>query len=255
MSGVKRERLKGIDGEVMQTSALSLMLFLCVGPAWAELLPTQDQEEIEWLGVAQGHSSEVVAPLLDQIKRVGERGLPVESLTNKVKEGLAKGIDLGRIASVLRQMTSRLESAHELLQEAGSCRMKEGNRQRAMETMAEALTRGATVDEVRELSRLSQGSRCQVTQEAVAAGAKSLAIMKEGRISSKDGMALLSEEIKQGYRPSEILDLGRYLRRHGSDFKAGLASIKAIREYVSRGERSDRLFREGQSGPGDSERE
>jgi hypothetical protein len=175
-------------------------------------------------------------------------------LVNKVKEGLAKGVEPQRIDPVLRQMTSRLESAHEVLEEAKSRGMAEGNRQRALETLAEAFARGATKDEVRELSRLSQEGRHKATQEELAAGAKGLAVMKEGRIPSKEGTALVGEGIRQGYRASELLDLGREVKRRGSDFEEGRASLQQLREQVSRGEKSDRLFREDRSGSGGGDR-
>jgi hypothetical protein len=232
------------NGTAMRNIVVSLVFALSAGPAWAESLSPQDREEINRLRTAQGHSPEDINPLLEQVNKAGERGLPVEPLANKVKEGLAKGIEPKRIDPVLRQMTSRLESAHEALEEAKGRGMAEGNRQRALETMAEAFARGATVDEVRELSRLSQEGRHKATQEELAAGAKSLAVMKEGRIPSKDGTALVGEGIKQGYRPSELLDLSREVKRRGSDFEEGRASLKALREQVSRGERSDRLFKD-----------
>ena len=231
---------------------VSVVVACCVGSAAAESLSPQDRDEINRLRAAQGHAQEDIAPLLDQVNKAGEKGLPVDSLANKVKEGLAKGIEPRRIDPVLRQMTSRLESAHEVLKEAGARGMEEGNRHRAVETMADALARGATVDEVRELGRLSQDGRHKVTQEDLAAGAKSLAVMKEGRIPSKDGTALVGEGIKQGFRPSELLDLGRDVKRHGSDFHEGRASLKALHDQVSRGERGDKLFREDRGGSGSS---
>ncbi|MBX3319879.1 MAG: hypothetical protein KF890_08355 [Nitrospira sp.] len=224
-----------------------------ISPVQAESLSDQDRAEINRLRAAQGHSSDDITSLIEQVNKAGERGLPVESLANKVKEGLAKGIDPKRIDPVLRQMTSRLESAHEVLQEAKGRVLAEGNRQRALETMAEAFARGATADEVRELSRLSQEGRHKATQEELAAGAKSLAVMKEGKISSGDGTALVGEGIKQGYRSSDLLDLGREVKRRGSDFQEGRASLKALREQVRRGERGDRLFKDkdrGESGSG-----
>lgn len=224
-----------------------------ISPVQAESLSDQDRAEINRLRAAQGHSSDDITSLIEQVNKAGERGLPVESLANKVKEGLAKGIDPKRIDPVLRQMTSRLESAHEVLQEAKGRGLAEGNRQRALETMAEAFARGATADEVRELSRLSQEGRHKATQEELAAGAKSLAVMKEGKISSNDGTALVGEGIKQGYRSSDLLDLGREVKRRGSDFQEGRASLKALREQVRRGERGDRLFKDkdrGESGSG-----
>jgi hypothetical protein len=151
-------------------------------------------------------------------------------------------------------MTSRLESAREVLEEAKARGMAEGNRQRALETMAEAFARGATKDEVRELSRLSQDGLHKATQEELAAGAKGLAVMKEGRIPSKDGTALVGEGIRQGYRSSELLDLGREVKRHASDFEEGRANLQHLREQVSRGERGDRLFREDRGGSGNGDR-
>ena len=232
---------KRIDIEM---GVLSLIVALTTTSVWAEPISVQDREAITRLGSAQGRSANEITPLLDHVSKAGERGLPTESLLNKMREGLVKGVEPQRIDPVLRQMTSRLESAHEVLEEAKSRGLSEGNRQRAIETMAEALSRGATVDEVRELSRFSQEGRHKATQEELAAGAKGLAVMKEGRIPSKDGTALVGEGIKQGYRSSELLDLGREVKRRGSDFEEGRASIKALREQVSRGERSDRLFKD-----------
>lgn len=242
------------NGTATRNILLGLALTLCTGQAQADSLSDHDRAEINRLRAAQGHSPDDIKPLLEQVNKAGERGLPVESLANKVKEGLAKGIEPKRIDPVLRQMTSRLESAHEVLEEAKGRGISGGNRQRALETMAEALGRGATADEVRELSRLSQDGRHKVTQEALAAGAKGLAVMKEGRIPSKDGTALVSEGMKQGYRPSELLDLSREVKRRGSDFQEGRASLKALREQVRRGERGDRLFREDHSGSGRGDR-
>ena len=244
---------KRIDIEM---GVLSLIVALTTTSVWAEPLSVQDREAITRLGSAQGRSENEIAPLLDHVSKAGERGLPTESLLNKMREGLAKGVEPKRIDPVLRQMTSRLESAHEILEEAKGRGISEGNRQRALETLAEAFSRGATVDEVRELSRLSQDGRHKATQEELAAGAKGLAVMKEGRIPSKDGTALVGEGIKQGYRASELLDLSREVKRRGSDFEEGRASLKALREQVSRGERGDRLFKDDdRSGSGrDSDR-
>lgn len=226
-------------------ATVSFMVLLTTNSVWAEFLSMQDRDAITRLGSAQGRLESEIAPLLDHVSKAGERELPTESLLNKVREGLAKGVEPNRIDPVLRQMTSRLESAREALQEAGSRGMEEGNRHRAIETLAEAFARGATLEEVRELARISQHEGKQkATQEILAAGAKSLAVMKEGKISSEDGTALIGEGITQGYRSSELLDLGREVKRRGSDFYEGRASLKALREQVRRGERGDRLFKD-----------
>jgi hypothetical protein len=234
--------------------ALSLELALSAGPALADALSVQDREEIHRLRSAQGHPPEEVNPLLDQVTKAGEKGLPTGPLVNKVKEGLATGVEPKRIEPVIRQLVSQFESAQEVLREAGARGMAEGNKQRALETMAEALARGTTVDEVRELARLSQEGKQTTTQEILAAGAKGLAVMKEGKIPSKDGASLVSEGIRQGYRPAELLDLSREMKRRASDFQEGRASLQAIRDQLSRGARTDRIFRDDRSGSGSGDR-
>lgn len=229
-------------------------LWLPVTAVQAETLSVQDREEINRLRTAQGYSAEEVNQLLDHVAKAGEKGLPTEPLANKVKEGLAKGVEPKRIDPVLRQLVTHFESAQEVLREVGTRGVAEGNRQRAIEMMADAFSRGASSDEVRELVRVSQDGKQRVTQETLAAGAKSLAVMKEGRVSSKDGTALVGEGLRQGYRSSELLDLSREVKRRGAEFHDGRASLQALREQVSRGERGDRLFREDRSGSGSGDR-
>ncbi|MDH5668637.1 MAG: hypothetical protein OEY86_11550 [Nitrospira sp.] len=237
------------------TVRLMCVALLCGAThAMAEPLSNQDREAISRLGSTQGHSPDELNPLLEQVSQAGERGIPTAPLVNKVKEGLAKGIAPKRIDPVIRQMTSRLESAREVLEEAHVRGVTEGNRQRAMNTMAEAFTRGATKDEVRDLIRHSQEGKHKTTQDVLAAGAKGVAVMKEGAISSTEGTALVGEGIRQGYRASELLDLSREVKRRGSDFQEGRESLRQLREQVRRGERSDRLFREERRGSGGGDR-
>jgi len=233
---------------------LTAPLLLGTGPALAESMSAQDRNEIEQLRSMRGLAAEEINQLVDQVNKAGDRGIPTEPLANKVKEGLAKGVDPKRIDPVLRQLVTHFEAAQEVLREASSRGMTEGNRQRAMETMAEALSRGATPEDVRELTRLSLDGKHKVTQETLAAGAKSLAVMKEGRVSAKDGAALIGEGMRQGYKPTELLDLSREVKRRGSDVQEGRVSLQTLREQVSRGERADRLFREDRSGSGGGDR-
>lgn len=208
--------------------------------------------------VAQGHSEEEVNALVEQVSKAGEKGLPTEPLANKVKEGLAKGVEPKRIDGVVRQLVTHLESAHEILQEASAKGLMDSspaNRQRALEGLAEALSRGATAEEVRELARTGQGAGGKVSQESLASGAKSLAILKEAKIPSKDGAALVAEGLRQGYRPTELADLAREIKRRGADLQQGRMNVQSIKDQVSKGQRVDRIFREGdQSGSGGGER-
>jgi hypothetical protein len=223
---------------------LTVLLLLGSGPALAESMSAQDRIEIERLRSMRGLTAEEVNQLVDQVNKAGDRGIPTEPLANKVKEGLAKGVDPKRIDPVLRQLVTHLETAQEVLREVGSRGMAEGNRQRAMETMAEAVSRGATPDEVRELTRLSLDGKQKVTQETLAAGAKSLAVMKEGRVPAKDGVSLIGEGMRQGYKPTELLDLSREVKQRGSQFRENRAGLQSLRDRIGRGERGNQLFHE-----------
>ena len=237
---------------------VSVALCLTAVPALAESLSSQDRAEIDRLRAARGHSPDAVNPLLEQVTRAGEKGLPIEPLANKVKEGLAKGVEPSRIDPVLKQMVGNFESAREVLQESvakGIVDQDQGNRQRAMESLAEAFGRGATADEVRDLARSGHQQGQRMSQDMLGVGAKSLAVIKEAMIPSKDGAAVVAEGMRQGFRPSELADLAREIKRHGQDFREGRITTDSIRDQISRGERSDRLFRDqGHSGSGGGDR-
>lgn len=228
-------------------------LAVCLGASsvLADSLSNQDREEINRLRSAQGHSAEDVNALVEQVTKAGEKGLPTEPLANKVKEGLAKGVEPKRIDSVLRQLVTHFESAHDILQESttkGMVDSAQGNRQRALEGLAEGLSRGATAEEVRELARTAQGAGSKMSQESLASGAKSLAILKEAKIPTKEGAALVAEGLRQGFRSTELADLAREIKRRGPEFQQGRLSLQNVREQVSKGQRADRIFREGDHG-------
>jgi len=241
----------------IQVRLVGVALCFMATPALADSLSNQDREEINRLRSAQGHSAEEVNQLVEQVTKAGQKGLPTEPLANKVKEGLAKGVEPKRIDSVLRQLVTHFESAHDILQESttkGMIDSAQGNRQRALEGLAEALSRGATAEEVRELAKSAQGTGAKVSQESLASGAKSLAILKEAKIPAKDGAALVAEGLRQGFRSTELADLAREIKRRGPEFQQGRMSLQNVRDQVSKGQRVDRIFRDsdhGGSGGGD----
>jgi hypothetical protein len=222
--------------------------------ASAEPLSLQDREEIVRLSAAKGYSGSDINALVDEVNRAGERGVPPEPLANKIKEGLAKGVEPKRIEPVVRQMAGHFESAQGILKDAGTRGFADaasGNRQRAVEALAEAFARGATADDVREFSRVVQEIKQKPPQEAFASGAKSVAVMKEAGISPKDGSALVGEALRQGFRAGELIDLARDIKRRGRDFQEGRLTIQSVREALSRGERSERIFHDSdRSGSG-----
>lgn len=246
------------------SKALAIVLLLSAAPldraAQAEPLSVQDVEESGRLRLSRGYPAEEVNALVERINKAGERSLPVEPLANKVKEGLAKGVEPKRIDPVLQQMVTHFDTAHELLKEAGSKGWIEagaGSRTRAIEMLADGLSRGVTTEDVRELSRTLQDGKQKVSQEALAAGAKSLGLMREGRVPSKEASALVGDGLRQGFRASELVDLGREVKRRSPDIQQGRLTIQSLRDQVSRGQRPDRIFRDergGSDGPGGGER-
>ncbi len=218
--------------------------------AFGQSILPQDLDDIARLSAAQGRSAEEIKPLIELANSAGERGLPPRPLVNKIKEGLAKGIEPVRIAPVLREMAGRLGTAQETLKELsgrGVIDPASGGRQRAVEVLAEALARGASPDEVHEIGRLAQEGKLRLTPEALAFGAKSLAVMKEGGVPSREGLSLVTEALRQGFRPSELADLSREIKRRGRE---GGLPLQAVQDAVKRGDRPDQLFREGRQGPG-----
>lgn len=242
--------------------ALMLAAILTVegaGVVFAETLTPQDRDDIVRLRVARGGAAQDVAGLLDQATRAADRGLPAELLANKIKEGLAKGVEPSRIEPVLGRLISHLEAAQDLLKRSGSREVAEVSgaaRTRAMDVLGEAFTRGLAPDEARELERQARQGAGRFTAEALAAGAKGLAVLKESGIPVKDGIPLMSEAIQRGFRSADLMDLSRELKRRSSEIQSGKVRLQSVREAIARGDRPEQLFgdergdRGGRSGGG-----
>lgn len=207
----------------------------------AEPLPQRDVNEIVRLGESRGLSQDDVAKMLLQASRAADRGLPPETILNKIKEGLAKGVPPSRIDPVLQDMTGKLETAKQVLGEIGG-KGKGGDR-RAMEVTAEALGRGVKPEEIRALGRSGRGKKGGLTAESLAFGAKGLALTKEAGIPGDQGVPLISEAIRQGFKPSDLLKLGREVKKHGRELRENKVLLKDVQKALERGERVDRLFR------------
>ena len=222
------------------------LLALRVSAGYAEPFAAQDREDIVRLRVARGGSAQDVAGLLDQAGKAADRGLPAELLANKIKEGLAKGVEPTRIEPVLGRLIGHLDSAQEVLKGAGSREVAEVTgvaRTRTLDLLAEAFARGLSPDEARELERQTrQVGAAKLSAEALAAGAKGLAVMKEAGIPVKEGLPVVSEAIQRGFRAGELVDLSRELKRRGSDIQSGKVRLQTVRDAIARGDRPDQLF-------------
>ena len=186
------------------------------------------------------------AQSVDDLNRIAEeaaaKGLPAAPLTNKIREGLAKGAPPQRIEMVVRQMAAHMETADRLIREMypGTGR-PEGAA--AITLLAESFGSGTTLDEVRELHRLALRTP-PLSADAFASAAKGLSLIKEARLSVADGTAVIAEGVKQGFLSLQIMDLGREVKRREADFRAGRASLRELRDAIARGDRPERLFPE-----------
>jgi hypothetical protein len=212
----------------------------------AQAVPLAEREALERLLAERGGQAEGLDALIRRVDRAGAEGLPIAPLTNKIREGLAKGHDPKRIDSVIRQMALHLETADHLMRELGPAAADAG-RDRWLTLLAESLESGVTSEEVRELQQFASrtpDAREPVSPDRLSSAAKGLAFVKEAGLPVGDGTAVMVEAVRRGYRSYEILDLGRGIKLREADYRSGRSSLQALRDAIARGDRPDQLFRD-----------
>jgi hypothetical protein len=184
---------------------------------------------------------EALARIADE---AAAKGLPSAPLTNKIREGIAKGADARRIEQVVRQMAAQLETSDRLLRELDP--MAAGPaREVSVTLLAESLNSGITANDIRELRRQTQAAdRPAASGESIASAAKGLAHIREAKLPVSDGTGVMATAVRHGFRPYEVLDLGREIKRRERDFIAGRATLNAVRDAIVRGDRPEQLFRD-----------
>jgi hypothetical protein len=188
---------------------------------------------------------EALARIADE---TAAKGLPSAPITNKIQEGIAKGANAQRIEQVVRQLAANLETADQLLREID--RATTGpNRDVSVTLLAESLG-SVTANDVRELRRQVQAAdRPAMSGESIASAAKGLAYISEAKLPVGDGTGVIAAAVRQGFRPGEVLDLGREIKRRERDFVAGRATLRAVRDAIARGDRPEQIFRDSRPEP------
>lgn len=213
----------------------------------AQSVPAAEREALVRLSVDRGGRPEEVDALIRHANEAGAKGLPMTPLTNKIREGLAKGYDVPRIESVIKQMAGHLESADRMVRELQPASSGAG-REAPVTLLADALGGGVTADEVAEIRRLSQASgKPALSPDGLAGAAKGLSFVKDARLPVTEGTAVMAEAAGRGFRSHEMVDLGREIKRRERDYREGRASLPALREAIARGARPDQLFRDGRT--------
>jgi hypothetical protein len=221
--------------------ALALMGLAVPGVCAAQSVSPSDREALVRLRVDRGGRAEEVDALLRLADEAAAKRLPVGPLTNKIREGLAKGADPKRIEMVIRQISGHLETADRLIRETESAPVSTG-REASVTLLAESLGTGVTPDEVRELRKVAP-----MSTESLAAAARGLAFIKDAQLPVVEGTAVVAEAVRHGFGSHDILDLGREVKRREADYRAGRATLRALRDAIARGDRPDQLFRDSRA--------
>jgi hypothetical protein len=233
-------RFKGFVGGVL----VALGSLALPGLSQAQSVSAAEREALVKLRTGRGGQAGDVDALIQVANDASAKGLPPAPLTNKIREGLAKGHDPKVIEPVIRQMSTHLETADRLLRELEPAAAGAG-RESSVILLAEAVGSGVTADEVREIRRVAQSSGAPpLGADSLAGAARGLSLIKEARLPAVEGAAVITEAVRRGFRSQEILDLGREVKRRESDYRSGRASLRALRDAIARGDRPDQLFRE-----------
>jgi len=226
-------------------AALLALGAVVAGPdvAGAQAVSPSEREALVRLRVDQGGRAEEVDILIGHVNQAAANELPVAPLLSKIREGFAKGVEPVRIESVIEQMAVHLEAADRLLQDLTPA-SGGAAREAAVVLLAEAFGGGVTTDETGDIGRQAQTTNRPVSAEALASAAKGLSFIKEVRLPVAAGTAVMAEAVRQDYRPYEMLDLGRAIKQREADYRAGRASLAALRDAIARGDRPGELFRD-----------
>ena len=233
------------DKSVKLTAALVLFATLGMTPELAaQSVPASEREALVKLRVDRGGQAEDVDALIRQADEAAAKGLPSAPLTNKIREGLAKGHDPKRIEPVVRQMRAQLETADQLMREFDATAAGPA-RDASLSLLAESLGGGVTANDVRELQKQAQApGRPSLTSDGLANAAKGLSFITEAKLPVTEGTALVAEAVRQGFRAHEVLELGREIKRRERDFIAGRSTLRDVRAAIARGDRPEQLFRD-----------
>nr|MBI3612657.1 hypothetical protein [Nitrospirota bacterium] len=234
--------------------AMLALASLTLSPWQAAAADPLDQELVTLvhLGELQGRAAEEMKRLTDQVQRAQSLGLPTESLVDKIKEGMAKGIETPRIEQRLILMINHMKLAKTLLKATGPSGKNQaalGGKDRALAVLSEALERGVTPDEVRSVHRdIGEGNH-EVHPDALAYGAKGMALMKEGGLPPDESRALTATALRKGVEPTNLMDLARELKGRGPEFREHPAKLRDIQNAVERGHRMEKIIGDLRSRP------
>jgi hypothetical protein len=186
--------------------------------------PTQGDmhRRIRETALSRGVPEKAAARFARAIDQAMEAGLPVESVGDKVLEGLAKGVEPARIAAAAEDLVRRLGAAQQTFAEAG-IELAPNQRRMGLDRLA-AILQGQP-DGVLALARASRGADPQ----SLVAAARQLGELRARGIEAPQAVPALAPLARENRaaeiaRVSALLD--DYLAEGGADRAGFLQEVK-----------------------------
>jgi hypothetical protein len=215
-----------------------LVVALALGSATGVVRDARAQQVAYAAGAAPLDSA-TQAALRQEMTRAQARGLPLEPLEAKVREGQIKRAAPARIRSAVAALATRLDSARAAL--------GPGSNAAELVAGADALAAGADAGALRVL-RTTGGAR------DLAAPLGALAQLVASGVAPSRATQMIVELLKRGVAPREVLAFGVAVE---SDVGAGVPAeesavfrLRAIESAVNGGVSATSAFGQGTSDPG-----
>lgn len=177
--------------------------------------------------------------------QAAQAGAPVTAVTNKLLEGLAKGADPQTIAQAATSLTTSLQTARGVVDEAarnGFRSRRPAARLGAMSHVASALQRGATEAQLREL--VAAGRQGRRTIEELGAAAEALGELLQRRFPAPGSVRLLVAALERRYRRGDLARVNRALSEAARDGTPAPDELLALAtREISRGRKSQDVVR------------
>src|SRR2546428_4121205 len=183
-------------------------------------------------GVPRGSEPAELVSLLEVVARAKRQDLPVGPVLDKVKEGLAKRVPAVRIAGVASRLSGELAMSRDLVRRAERDGIRveaAGERQRATETVADALGKGVPPEEMENLSRQVARSGARATMSRLEVGAQVTADLVSMGLSPREASETVGAALVRGLSRRDIEGLrerlGQAMKR-GESAEAGGTQLR-----------------------------
>jgi len=183
--------------------------------------PAPAQKALEARALEAGIQPDELTPLLATLHAAEEQGLPVESVRDKILEGLAKGVPPGRIVIAAQEVARRLGTAQQVL-DAASMRLTGEQRKQALDRLA-LVQQSVDGPVLVELARLSQGA----DPEGLLSASRGLAELARRGVTPREAIRPLSLMARGPGKAEGLVSLfDEYLAEGGSHPNAFLSEVE-----------------------------